>query len=155
TYRPELASVMGVSNFPIGTSTEVIWSIGKVEVVLALDNTGSMAQNSKLVELKKAAHNLLDTLKNAVKTDGDARVAVVPFGYQVRTDPVANLNATWIRWDLWEETHGSCSASGPSTKTACQAKMSCSVNPNNNSQNDCNSAGTCSVSGNNSQSNCN
>lgn len=106
-------------DIPISSTTEVVWGQGKVEVALALDNTGSMASSGKLTQLIAASHNLIEILKNAAKNPGDAKMAVVPFGYQTRVDASANRTASWLRWDLWEEVNGSCSTNG-STKTACQ-----------------------------------
>ena len=63
----------GVRADKLSTSTsarEVLWGIKKLELALALDNTGSMASSSKMTELKTAAHNLLDTLQTAAKTAG-------------------------------------------------------------------------------------
>jgi Flp pilus assembly protein TadG len=104
---------------PIGSHTEVVWGQGKVEVALALDNTGSMASSGKLTQLIAAAHNLIDILKNAAQQPGDAKVAVVPFGFQVSVDKTANVGASWLRWDLWEEDNGSCSNNNYDTKSDC------------------------------------
>jgi len=96
-YQPEIVNVLGVTEFPMGAHTEVTWGFGKVEVALALDNTGSMAGN-KIAQLKIAAHNLLDTLKAAAKNPGDAKVSIVPFGVQVKLD-TAFRNEPWLKWD--------------------------------------------------------
>jgi Flp pilus assembly protein TadG len=136
-------------DIPISSTTEVVWGQGKVEVALALDNTGSMAGN-KLTQLISASHNLIEILRNASRNPGDARIAVVPFGVQVKADPVTYVNASWLRWDLWEENHGTCSIAGRTTRTNCG---SCSVS-GNNTPGSCGSAGTCSRSGNNSENSC-
>ncbi len=47
------------SNMEIGASATASWGNGKVEVVLVLDNTGSM-DGSKLTNLKTAANSLVD-----------------------------------------------------------------------------------------------
>jgi Flp pilus assembly protein TadG len=124
-------------DIPVSSTTEVVWGQGKVEVALALDNTGSMA-GSKLTQLIAASHNLIEILKNAAKDPGDAKVAVIPFGYQTRVDANANRTSTWIRWDLWEEVNGSCSTNG-STKTICQTAH-CSSS-RYSTQSDCTSNG--------------
>src|SRR5262249_16150557 len=66
-------------NMNLSVHSEVKWGIRKLEVELALDNTGSMAQAGKLRNLKTAAHNLLTTLSNASKNPGDIKVAIIPF----------------------------------------------------------------------------
>lgn len=117
-YQPQLVNVLGVSSFPISAKADVKWSIGKVEIALALDNTGSMSSNNKLVELKKAAHNLLDVLQAAEKNPGDAKVLIVPFGVHVKVDSAAYMNSTLLRWD---QNVGDCSRSQYLTKTSCQS----------------------------------
>jgi Flp pilus assembly protein TadG len=71
--------LLGQDQLDISTSADVKWGIKKLEVALALDNTGSMAQNGKLTQLKTAAHNLLTTLQAAAKQPGDVKVAIIPF----------------------------------------------------------------------------
>jgi Flp pilus assembly protein TadG len=76
--------VFGDDNMNLSVSSEVVWGIKKLELALALDNTGSMASSGKMTNLKSAAHTLLTTLKNAAKTDGDVKVAIIPFDTTVR-----------------------------------------------------------------------
>jgi Flp pilus assembly protein TadG len=71
--------LLGQDKLDISTSADVKWGIKKLEVALALDNTGSMAQSGKLTQLKTAAHNLLTTLQAAAKQPGDVKVAIIPF----------------------------------------------------------------------------
>jgi len=68
----------------IGADTQVNWGIKKLELALALDNTGSMAWSNKMSNLKTAAKNLLTTLKTAAKKDGDVKVAIIPFDTTVK-----------------------------------------------------------------------
>ncbi len=106
-------------DIPIGSYTDAVWGLGKVEVALALDNTGSMNSSGKLTQLISASHNLIEILRNAEVNPGDAKVAIIPFGFQTKVDPVANLNATWVRWDLWDAVNGTCSTNG-ATKSVCE-----------------------------------
>jgi Flp pilus assembly protein TadG len=112
-YQPLVSQVIGITQFPVGAHSEVTWGIKKLEVALALDNTGSMQSSSKMTELKAAANNLLTTLENAAKNPGDVKVAIVPFNVQVKVG-TANVGATWIRWDLWENANRTCTGSGES-----------------------------------------
>ena len=73
----------------INVTSEVLWGMKKLELALALDNTGSMASSGKMAALKKAAHALLDTLKKAAKKDGDIKVAIIPF------DTTVNLGTSY------------------------------------------------------------
>jgi Flp pilus assembly protein TadG len=77
------ARVLGQQNFDISVNSEVAWGIKKLQLALALDNTGSMSSSSKMTELKKAAHSLLDTLKKAATSPGDVKVAIIPFDTSV------------------------------------------------------------------------
>ena len=47
--------MFGQQTLNINVSSEVLWGMKKLELALALDNTGSMASSSKMTELKKAA----------------------------------------------------------------------------------------------------
>jgi Flp pilus assembly protein TadG len=78
-----IARVIGQTQMNVAAAADVAWGIKKLELVLALDNTGSMAQNGKLAALKTAAHNLLNTLQQAGKQPGDVKVAIVPFDRMV------------------------------------------------------------------------
>ena len=76
--------VFGQSSLPISSSAEVKWGIKRLELALVLDNTGSMAQSSKMTHLKTASHNLLTTLKTAAKKLGDVKVSIIPFDVTVK-----------------------------------------------------------------------
>jgi Flp pilus assembly protein TadG len=112
------ARLLGQSSISLSASSEVLWGIKKLNLALVLDNTGSMAANAKMTNLKTAAHNLLTTLKNAAKTPGDVKIAIVPFATDVNADP-ANVNASWIDWTDWEAVNGTCSRSTYTTKSSC------------------------------------
>jgi Flp pilus assembly protein TadG len=111
TYNVQLASIIGATSVELGARSEAKWSIGKVEVVLALDNTGSMS-GDKIAKLKEGAQKLVDILKNAVKEEGDARIGIVPYTVQVKVDPVTHASATW-----WRD--GYCSKSQYKTQNSC------------------------------------
>jgi uncharacterized protein YegL len=87
--------VFGQDHFNVGSSTQVVWGIKRLELALALDNTGSMASSSKMTELKKAAKTLLDTLKVAAKKEGDVKVSIIPFDTTVRIGK-SHKNESWI-----------------------------------------------------------
>jgi Flp pilus assembly protein TadG len=75
--------LLGADQLSIGSSAQVKWGVKKLELALALDNTGSMANNGKLTQLKSAAHNLLTTLQAAAKKPGDVKVSIIPFDTSV------------------------------------------------------------------------
>ena len=94
----------------IGSTAQMVWGMKRLELVLALDNTGSMSSSNKMTQLKLAAKDLLKTLQNAAKKPDDIKVGIVPFATDVNVG-TSNKNAAWIRWDEWEEDNGSCSRS--------------------------------------------
>ena len=134
-YQTSITGVIGVHNFPIGARAEVTWGIKKLEVALALDNTGSMGSYNKMVELKKAAHNLLNTLEKSAKNPGDVKVSIIPF--HVQTKPgTSHINASWLRWDIWESENGSCNKSGYNSQNSCTNQKVC-TKPQYTSRSNC------------------
>ncbi len=112
-YTPQISGFMGVNAFPVSVNTEVQWGMKKLELALALDNTGSMDDNNKMTELKKAAKNLLSILQVSVLNPGDVKIAIIPFHGQVRVDTsVYNYNGSWLKWTDWDNDNQTCSGWG-------------------------------------------
>jgi uncharacterized protein YegL len=84
TVDVKFMSVTGASSMNVSSTAEVKWGIKKLELALALDNTGSMQQSGKMTALKAAAKNLLTTLRTAAKKAGDVKVAIIPFDVTVK-----------------------------------------------------------------------
>lgn len=114
------ASFLGRSQMQISSTSEVLWGIKKLNLALALDNTGSMS-TSKMRALKTAAHNLLNTLEAAEKVPGDIKVSIVPFATDVNVG-THNTSSNWIDWSEWDSKNGTCSRSGNNTQSACSSK---------------------------------
>jgi Flp pilus assembly protein TadG len=95
--------IFGQNTMDIKANTEVEWGMRRLELALALDNTGSMAQLGKIDALKTATHSLIDTLKEASKKKDDIKVAIVPFTTYVNVDPKKS-KAKWIDFSGWTET---------------------------------------------------
>jgi Flp pilus assembly protein TadG len=110
--------LMGQPQIDITATGEVLWGIKKLNLALALDNTGSMASSGKMAALKEAAHNLLTTLKNSEKTPGDIKVSIVPFAVDVNVG-TGNKDANWIHWADWDDANGTCSKSSYHSKSSC------------------------------------
>jgi uncharacterized protein YegL len=85
-----------------------------------LDNTGSMAQSSKLTSLKTAAHNLLTQLQAVAVNPGDVYVSIIPFGTDVNAGS-SNYSQSWIDWTDWEAANGTCSKSSYTSQKSCTA----------------------------------
>jgi len=94
TVNTTMARIIGVRQMPITVTTQAIRSLGKVEVVLVLDNTGSM-RGAKLAKLKDAAKSLVDDLVNATKDPNDLKIALVPFSQTVNVGSQYQ-NASWM-----------------------------------------------------------
>ena len=94
-----LIQPLGFSKVQIASESRSQLGSKKVEVVLALDNTGSMASNNKMPELKKAAKRLIDILEGSVAEPGQVKIGLVPFATTVRVNPASGAgyrSATWI-----------------------------------------------------------
>jgi Flp pilus assembly protein TadG len=83
TVPTTFTRILGADHLNVGSSAQVKWGVKKLELALALDNTGSMAQSGKLTQLKSAAHNLLTTLQTAAKQPGDVKISIIPFDTSV------------------------------------------------------------------------
>lgn len=114
---------MKLAGFPtmdFKSSSTTSWGNTKTRVAIALDVTGSMADDGKIDAMKTSAKNLIDTLKASAKATDDVYVSIIPFAQMVNVGK-SNKNANWIDWSLWDEYNGSCSGNTwwNSTKTAC------------------------------------
>lgn len=104
-----LSPLLAVTSIDLAARAQVKWGMAKLEVVLALDNTGSMSSNGKMTALKQASHNLLTTLQAAAVNRPDAvKVAIVPFdttvniGTSFRNEPWMNYTVNNIQPANWE-----------------------------------------------------
>ena len=95
--------VFGAHETTLSSNAQIQWGIKRLEVALALDNTGSMAGSGKMTELKKAVKTLLDTLQKAAKKPEDVKVAIVPFDTMVRLNQDGDNAADWIKFDTPKE----------------------------------------------------
>jgi len=94
---PLVASMFLGGPIDMAVSSEVVRANDKLEIVLVLDNTGSMA-GTKINTLKSAATELVDDLTEAAKgnSDPDAiKIGLVPFSMTVRVGSQYR-NANWI-----------------------------------------------------------
>jgi Flp pilus assembly protein TadG len=122
-YTPQISSFMGVQTFPVAVNTEVQWGMKKLELALALDNTGSMDDDNKMVELKKAAKNLLTTLQASIVNTGDVKVSIIPFHKEVRVNTTTYpYTGSWLKWDDWENENQTCSWGGWGWGGSCTPK---------------------------------
>jgi Flp pilus assembly protein TadG len=128
--------VLGTDHVDITATGEVLWGIKKLNLALALDNTGSMSSSSKMTELKKAAHTLLTTLQNAAQTPGDVKVSIIPFATDVNVG-TGNVGAGWIDWTDWEAVNGTCSNTSYTNKSSCESHSKTWTPADHNTWNGC------------------
>jgi hypothetical protein len=136
TMATTFMNVMGYSSLNIGSTSTVKWGNSRLRVALALDNTGSMADDGKMAALKIATNALLTQLKNAATTNGDVYVSIVPFSKDVNVGK-SNYTASWIDWTAWDDVNGSCSNSYYDTKTECSNAGKTWTTKNHNTWNGC------------------
>ena len=131
--------IIGYNNVPVnGTSTSA-WGSTRLRVALALDNTGSMADDGKITALKTATTSLLSQLQAAASTDGDVYVSIIPFSRDVSVDPSSNYSGSWIDWTDWAAApSGSTPAANVGPGSSCPYNSrtdgySCSPSPTSTS----------------------
>ena len=93
---PTTFTGMWQPSMKIGANAEVLWGMKRLELALALDNTGSMQSSNKMTQLKAAAKNLLKTLQTAAKKPDDIKVAIIPF------DTTVNLGTSYKNNDWFD-----------------------------------------------------
>lgn len=76
--------------------TEVTREVRGVEVVLVLDNTGSMASNNNIATLREASENFVNILFDAAAETDAVRIGIVPYSTSVNVGP----------YGLGEDTNG-------------------------------------------------
>jgi Flp pilus assembly protein TadG len=110
--------VFGIDQIDITATSTSKWGNTRLRVALVLDNTGSMAQDSKMTALKTAAQNLLTQLQSAATNASDVYVSIVPFNKDINFG-ASNYDQSWLRWDLWDPLNGTCSKSKYTKQSSC------------------------------------
>jgi Flp pilus assembly protein TadG len=90
-----LMKMAQINTMDLESYTEVSRSIGKTEVVLVLDNTGSMENDNKLDALKEAATELTEVLFGDDTESDTMKMAIVPFSVSVNVGP-QYTSETWL-----------------------------------------------------------
>ncbi len=179
----EFVKVLGFDTFTVKATSTAKWGITRLRVALVLDNTGSMADNSKMPALQTATNNLLTQLQNAVTTPGDVYVSIIPFVKDVNVGP-GSYNTDWVYWGTssvdsnvnnaggtiqdatgtdavsWNALNGVCTDAGgtahnsQNTRSKCFANVGTCSNTNFTTQNNCIGNGSCSIGADTTQSTC-
>lgn len=88
----------------IAVDASAVRSNNQLEVVLVLDNTGSMA-GARMTALRTATKSLLDTLESAKSPTRQVRASLVPFVTAVNVDG-DEFDPSWIDMDGKSSTNG-------------------------------------------------
>ncbi|MCE7998378.1 MAG: VWA domain-containing protein [Rhodobiaceae bacterium] len=97
TLPTALLGVFGIHEVDVGSAIEVTRENKALEVVMVLDNTGSMGSNGKLDAMKEAATSLVDILYGEDPDLDKLHIGLVPFaaGVNVGTNfPTSALDMT-------------------------------------------------------------
>jgi Flp pilus assembly protein TadG len=103
----DFLKVAGFPQINFDTSSTSAWGNVRMRVALALDVTGSMADDGKMDALKPAAKALIDQLAALAKNTGDVYISVVPFAKDVNVG-ATNYNQTWVEWSDWDNNNKTC-----------------------------------------------
>ena len=94
--EPMFLHMFGINDFDAPGHSKAEQRISNVEIMLVLDVSGSMASNSKLVNLKTAANEFVNSV---LSSDVDQRISIgiVPFNGQVNLGStlISKFNATF------------------------------------------------------------
>jgi Flp pilus assembly protein TadG len=107
TITPIISNLWSTGDTHVSAGSTVMRSVNKLEVVLVLDNTGSMAETlgsgeKKIDALIRSSKQMVTTLAAAAvraSEDDAVKVAVVPFSMTVNVGST-NKSATWIQGTL-------------------------------------------------------
>jgi Flp pilus assembly protein TadG len=133
----DFLKVAGVPQIGFTTSSTATWGNSRLRVALALDNTGSMAEDGKMDALIPAAKNLVDQLKATSATTGDVYISIVPFSRDVNVGS-SNYNQSWVDWGEWDPANGDCSGNNNyNSQSSCQSHSKTWTVANHNTWNGC------------------
>ncbi len=93
-----LMSLVGVDFFSVAAKSEAIYNTNKVELVLVLDNTGSMSRNGKIETLRTASDDMIDLLLPDGAPPDNVKIGIVPFDLGVKVG-TQYVGANWLRFD--------------------------------------------------------
>jgi Flp pilus assembly protein TadG len=118
----DFLKVAGFPTLNFNTSSTATWGSVRMRVAMALDNTGSMAQDGKMPAMQTAAKNLIDQLSGLAKTAGDIYISIIPFAKDVNVG-ASNYNQSWVDFTDWDNdpaNPGTCSNPAKTTKITCE-----------------------------------
>ena len=96
--KTSLMRLAGIESMELDVSAEVAFGSKALEIVLVLDNTGSM-DGQKINDLKVAAHGLVKTVFAQQSNYSDLKVGVVPYAEYVNIGTSLKNNG-WMEKDM-------------------------------------------------------
>lgn len=93
TMPTKFMKLFGIENVNVSARTVIHRQTRGMELVLVMDNTGSMRTNGKMDAMKAAAQNLVDILYAGNETLPNFWVSLVPFTATVN---IGTANASWL-----------------------------------------------------------
>lgn len=116
-----IARVLGTQYMPVASNTQSTWGTNKIELALALDNTGSMSWDGKMTALKAASKSLLKIMKDAAIDPDQIKISIVPFNTQVRLAR-SFKDAEWIRYGMTRKVNCDWNGQNCTTETMTKTK---------------------------------
>lgn len=96
TVHATFMSLFGFGEISVSATTEITRETRGMELVLVMDNTGSMRHDDKINTMKEAASNLIETVYGDEETNTNLWVGVVPYITHVN---VGNAHDNWLSAD--------------------------------------------------------
>ncbi len=93
TVDATFMSLFGFGEITVSASTEITRETRGMELVLVMDNTGSMRHDGKIDTMKEAATNLVNTVYGDEETNANLWVGVVPYITHVN---VGSAHKGWL-----------------------------------------------------------
>jgi Flp pilus assembly protein TadG len=119
----DFLKVAGFPTINFNSSSTAAWGSVRMRVAMALDNTGSMAQDGKMPAMQNAAKALVDQLSGLAHSNGDIYISIIPFAKDVNVG-ASNYNQSWLDFTDWDvdpatDSFGTCSQANKTTRSSC------------------------------------
>lgn len=115
TLPTTFMGTIGVNTITVTANSQITRAVTGLELIMVLDNTGSMTQTagqgiSKIAALKNASTTLVNTLFGGKSTDDKLWIGIVPFsqavnigtGHSTWMDATYNSGLSWPAADAWD-----------------------------------------------------
>lgn len=83
-YDTSFVRILGINEINMKVKTIVARQVQGIEVVLVLDNTGSMGWSDNIISLKSASQSFINIMFDNATRDEFVRIGLVPYSNSVR-----------------------------------------------------------------------